>query len=484
LRQKLKQFLRIEGKVAFASERTAIHTADDGALEIWRTLLFDDSGRHLCCELSADDVDSQITPAPQARHIYFCSRLNYQSFLPLIRERYDFFAMCAGDDMSQHAPDSIPAKPRVLVVDDSRVVRVSLKKVLSAEFEIIEAEDGEAGWEALLADAQIQVVLTDAGMPRLDGYELIERIRAHGDVRINDIPVNMVTAADDEAARTRALALGATDFITKPFDKAQLLARVRSQARLDQTTRDLAETTVALVEQATDDALTGVRSRRYLINRGEQDLAFAVRHKQDLSVLVIALDNADTLAAAHDEGTQHQLLSAIAASLQAAIRKEDTLARIGDTRFAIIAPTLGGAEAHMVCNRIREQIAAQPVEVGGSSIPLTVSLGLSNRGLDNVKRIEDFLALAEKHVASAQAAGGNRLLPALPSSEPTPKKLISIDAALRILAKGDPEKLTPHMATILEQLMPLLDFCEQKQHWGIDAELTAIRQKAGVAPQP
>jgi len=386
--------------------------------------------------------------------------------------------------MSEHKPDSTATKPRVLVIDDSRVVRVSLKKVLSAEFEITEAEDGEAGWEALLADAQIQVVLTDAGMPRLDGYELIERIRAHGDVRINDIPVNMVTAADDEAARTRALELGATDFITKPFDKAQLLARVRAQARFDQTTRDLAETAVALVEQATDDALTGVRSRRYLLKRGEQDLALAARHKQDLSVVVIALDNADALKAAHDEGTQQRLLSAVAASLQTAIRKEDTLARIADTQFAIIAPTLGGAEAHMVCNRIREQIAAQPIDAGELQIPLTVSLGLSNRGLDNVAHIEDFLTLAEKHVANAQAAGGNRLLPAEHNTKPTPKKLISIDAALRILAKGDPEKLTPHIATMLEQLMPLLDFCDQKQQWGIDAELTAIRLKAGLAPLP
>ena len=121
--------------------------------------------------------------------------------------------------MPEQTPDPT-TKPRILVIDDSRVVRLSLKKVLGVEFEITEAEDGEAGWDALLADDQIQVVLTDADMPLLNGYDLIARIRAHDDVRINDIPVNMVTAADDEAARTRALDLGATDFVTKPFDKA------------------------------------------------------------------------------------------------------------------------------------------------------------------------------------------------------------------------------------------------------------------------
>jgi len=375
-------------------------------------------------------------------------------------------------------------KPRVLVIDDSRVVRVSLKKVLNNEFEIVEAEDGEAGWEALLADEQIQVILTDAGMPRLDGYGLIARIRAHDDVRINDIPVNMVTAADDAAARQRALDLGATDFITKPFDKAQLLARVRAQARLDQTTRELAQTTVALQEQATDDALTGVRSRRYLLKRGEQDLAFAARHKQDLSILVITLDDADQLKEKHTATTLNLLLTALADCLQTSIRKEDTLARIADTRFAIVAPTLGGVEAYKVGNRILQQIANQPFNVGERQISLTVSLGMSSRGINNIDSIKGFLALAEKYAVSAQAVGGNRLMPAECGSAKTPKKCISIDAALRILSKGDREKLIPHIDTMLEQLMPLLDFCNRKQQWGADMELAAIRQKAGSLSGP
>lgn len=380
--------------------------------------------------------------------------------------------------VNNSAPTS--GKPRVLVVDDSRVVRISLKKVLEAEFEIIQAEDGEAGWEALLEDAQIQVVLTDAGMPRLDGYALIERIRAHDDVRINDIPVNMVTAADDEAARQRALALGATDFITKPFDKAQLLARVRAQARLDQTTRDLAQTSEALVEQATDDALTGVRSRRYLLKRGEQDLAYAARHKQDLSVLVIALDDAENLQTKHASAAMDQILVALAGSLQTAIRKEDTLARLSDHRFAIVAPALGDHEVHIVGNRIRQQLASQQVTVENKAIALTVSLGLGSHTQNDSKGIEELLELAEKHANEAQAAGGNRLLPPERSAASAPKKRVSIDAALRILSQGDPEKLTPHVNTMLEQLMPLLEFCNQRQQWNAKSELTAIREKAGI----
>ncbi|MBL1276685.1 MAG: diguanylate cyclase [Ectothiorhodospiraceae bacterium] len=373
-------------------------------------------------------------------------------------------------------------QPRILIIDDSRVVRVSLRKVLGAEFDIVEAEDGEAGWDALFADASIQVVLTDADMPKLDGYELIARIRAHDDVRISGIPLNMVTAATDEAARQRALGLGATDFITKPFDKVQLLARVRAQARMDQTTRNLAETTEALIEHATDDALTGVRSRRYFLRRGEQDLAYIQRHQQDLCVFVVGIDNFDDLKNQYSATVTDQVLVSIASSLGKAIRKEDTLARCGEAWFAVIAPTLGGNEATTVCNRIREQIAANPYSKEGTQIPLTVSLGLSQHGVDDInkaqhktKGIEAYLSFAEDYMRKAQTDGGNRLMAAKPTK--TTQKRISIDAALRILAKGEPQKLDTHIDTIVEQLMPLLIYCNEQRGWQLDTELKAFQQK-------
>lgn len=377
--------------------------------------------------------------------------------------------------MSNSEEQFSPTRARVLIIDDSKVVRVSLRKVLGIEFDITEAEDGEAGWEALLADPLIQVVLTDAGMPRLDGYDLITRIRAHGEARIRHIPVNMVTAADDEATRQKALELGATDFITKPFDKAQLLARVRAQARMDQTTRDLAETSEALIEHATDDALTGVRSRRYFLRRGEQDLAFTSRHQQDLSVFAIGIDGFNELKRAHSTSAIDKILNSLARILTQSTRTEDTLARSAESQFAVIAPTLGGTEADNVCNRIRQQIANASFTSGDTQISLTVSIGLSHSKINSAERIEDYLALAETYLANAQAAGGNRLVTA--ERAQAPKKRISIDAALRILDKGDSNKLTPHITTMMEQLLPLLAFCNEQQQWHIDSHLEAISQK-------
>ena len=103
--------------------------------------------------------------------------------------------------MSRDAITSAAEKPRVLVVDDSRLMRKAIHKFIQGEFEATEAEDGEKGWEMLVGDDQIQVVIADVLMPRLDGYALICRIRAADEARIRDVPVIVITGAEDDETR-------------------------------------------------------------------------------------------------------------------------------------------------------------------------------------------------------------------------------------------------------------------------------------------
>ena len=119
-------------------------------------------------------------------------------------------------------------RARVLVVDDSRVIRKAIGKVLGSEFELTEAEDGEAGWDTLTRDNRTEVVISDIQMPRLDGYGMICRIRAAEDPRLRDIPIIVITGAEDEITKERAYACGANDFILKPIDSAQLLNCVQN----------------------------------------------------------------------------------------------------------------------------------------------------------------------------------------------------------------------------------------------------------------
>ncbi|MDH5436916.1 MAG: response regulator, partial [Gammaproteobacteria bacterium] len=154
--------------------------------------------------------------------------------------------------------------PHVLVVDDSRLMRVAVKKILKQDYRLSEAVDGETGWEALIKDDSIQVVISDLSMPNLDGFGLLEKIRTSADERIKNIPVIIITGAeDDDVTRTRALDCGASDFVTKPFDSVQLRARTRSHAQHDQTSRKLTEVSTALEENTSIDPLTGLANKRH-----------------------------------------------------------------------------------------------------------------------------------------------------------------------------------------------------------------------------
>jgi two-component system cell cycle response regulator len=117
-------------------------------------------------------------------------------------------------------------KPRILIVDDSRMVRATLLKHVESVFEVREAHDGIEAWETLLIDPRVRIVITDLTMPRLDGYGLLERIRGSGIERIRAMPVLVVSGAQEQAEHDRVRAAGATDLIGKGVTSAELLARL------------------------------------------------------------------------------------------------------------------------------------------------------------------------------------------------------------------------------------------------------------------
>jgi len=134
-------------------------------------------------------------------------------------------------------------KPWVLVVDDSRVVRRTIMKILGPEFNILEAVDGVAGWSVLRTNSRVEAVVTDIQMPEMDGYSLICKARAVEDPGLREIPFVVITSAEDDITRERAYACGANDFILKPFDANQLLGCVRSQLKdYQETTGELGDT--------------------------------------------------------------------------------------------------------------------------------------------------------------------------------------------------------------------------------------------------
>ncbi len=177
-------------------------------------------------------------------------------------------------------PDAIfstSSKPRVLIADDSRIVRATLIKHIQGMFEFREALDGEEAWETLLIDPSIRVVITDLTMPKLDGYGLLKRIRSSEITRIRTIPVVVVSGSDEAAERNRAKSAGATDLITKGIGTAQFLSRLEILSKLAHTQKDFERSLEVLVLNAPDSPPMALTASSVLEEQAEEMLATAVQ---------------------------------------------------------------------------------------------------------------------------------------------------------------------------------------------------------------
>jgi two-component system cell cycle response regulator len=373
------------------------------------------------------------------------------------------------------------AKKHVLVADDSRVIRKAVSKILGNDFDLVEAEDGESAWDQLEKDDRIEVLMTDIEMPKLDGYGLICRVRAADQTRVRDLPIIVITGAEDDVTRERAYACGATDFITKPIDGVQLLARARAHAKLDEAIRKLSEMETTLGEQAATDSLTQLHSRRYLIDKGEQDLAYAKRHDTELAVARVDVDNFRALYDMHGDDLCNKLTVWLSKIITSSVRTEDTAARIKGAQFAIVMPGTAKMAAAVVCERIRSAAAAAPFKHEAHTVPVTVSVGLVTHTNEHVNNFEELLNLADKNLTLAKASGGNRLGIGYEDELQAPEEAIieqpDMETALKMLEKGDGGKLMPYLPELASRLIPFLEMCNRNLDLDIKEAIDALKEK-------
>lgn len=363
-------------------------------------------------------------------------------------------------------------KPRLLVVDDSRVMRKAAERMLGERFDVVTAEHGEDGWQKIRADHSIQVVFTDLSMPELDGYGLLERIRTDDDSGIAGLPVIVVTGAEnDEAAREKALDMGATDFISKPFNSTDLTARATAHANYQRERKVMAE-------QTTIDSMTGLGNQNYLQQRLKQELAFAARQGHKLSVLRADVDGFKTLFIKAGKEAADAVLAKLGEIINELVRKEDTAARIGLDQFAILLPTADAPGAAIFANRLCRQVRETPIEYKGHKVKVTLSIGVLTPEPHPGATPRSVLEEATLVLKSAIDGGGNRVnteqelrkgsKAALPSSPEAPEPVsdeINVEQALALLAEGKVNLVKTYLPQLRKRLAPLLKLmtAEQKE---------------------
>jgi two-component system, cell cycle response regulator len=304
--------------------------------------------------------------------------------------------------MSDSTQETVAPQGQVLlIVDDSLTIRTAIRKALEPTGLFRSYVEARNGNEALAAIAQspVDVILCDIVMPDLDGFAFLQLLKANP--AYADIPVLMLTGQESVAKKVAGLELGASDYVTKPFAKDELIARVRVHLKVKLLQDRLREASVT-------DYLTRRFNRRHFMEVFYREFERAKRHGHPLSLVILDVDHFKRIndSCGHVEGDR--VLVDIAAIVGSNVRGADLVARYGGEEFVILLPHIGEAGALAVAEKVRAAVAAH-VFPGLSPGPVTISLGLVtfHGEAPGTTTIDTVLMLADSALYAAKSAGRN-----------------------------------------------------------------------------
>jgi two-component system cell cycle response regulator len=294
----------------------------------------------------------------------------------------------------QRNPDRCTG-PLVLVADDSATVRALLRLELEAAgYGVVEAENGEQAVE-LATTSQPSVILLDVEMPVLDGHQALAALKA--DERTSDVPVVFLSGRGAGDDLVQALREGAHDYLRKPPEPAELLARVGAANRMKELQDELRRRAVELDQVSRTDHLTGLHNRRHVEEHLRGVVAAATRHGYPAAVLILDVDHFKMV---NDEGGHaagDEILVRVSTTLAASVRTEDIVGRWGGEEFIVVAPHTSPEAARVLAERLRLAVAA--------ATPVTVSIG----GACTPAAGDRLLEVADANLYAAKEAGRNRV---------------------------------------------------------------------------
>lgn len=309
--------------------------------------------------------------------------------------------------MSAVAP-GVGTPPLILVAEDDRVTRKALCVLLrDAGYRVDEAADGQEAVDRVVRGG-VALALLDDVMPRMTGLEACRLVKSIDPESF--LPVVLLTARADVDARIEGLRLGADDYVGKPYDERELLARVGAMLRIKAQSDAVREAHRTLEQLATHDELTGIYNFRHLSTRLAEEWKRAERFHEPLAAVMVGLDGFRAFNAEHGDRVGDAVLRQVAARVRRAVRDIDVVARYGGDEFLVLLPNTHLAGAVTVADRIsREVRTAAPAGDDGEPLPLTASLGVAAFPSRDVRTRDGLLKCSAEALAEAKQQGRDRV---------------------------------------------------------------------------
>jgi diguanylate cyclase (GGDEF)-like protein len=292
---------------------------------------------------------------------------------------------------------------RILIADDDDVSLLALKALLAREgYDVTAVSDGTQAWAILQSENPPRLAILDWLMDEMDGVEVCRRVREHPKLR--DVYLILLTSRGDQNYIVAGLGAGANDYVTKPFDRNELLARVRVGAQMVALHAELAARVRVLDALATMDDLTGIANRRSFQARLEAEVSRTNRYHPPLALMMLDVDHFKSLNDDHGHQAGDEVLQRMGRLLTASTRNTDFVARYGGEEFAIILVNTPKAAAEETAERLRARIEAEPWPYRA----ITVSIGIASWNDADVEASE-MIRQADQALYFAKENGRNQV---------------------------------------------------------------------------
>ncbi len=265
---------------------------------------------------------------------------------------------------------------RLLLVDEQRASRERVQGALSPYHDVILVSDpGEA--PAMAREGSIDLMIVSLGFGAFDGLRLMSQVRSQE--RMRNLPILLIAGPDDRAKILRGLELGVNDYLTRPIDRNELLARVRTNVRQKRYADRLRQSVQQSIEMALYDPLTGLNNRRSLERRLPAMIETARERGGTLTMMVLDIDRFKRVNDTYGHDVGDLVLKGFAAQLQETVRSVDFICRLGGEEFVVVMPGVGSAEAAKIAERARRTTESRNFVANStaSSVSITVSVGLA-----------------------------------------------------------------------------------------------------------
>ncbi len=303
---------------------------------------------------------------------------------------------------------------KVLLAEDSLTMMLTTSKIIkNSGHEVIPARDGKEAL-SLYSSENPDLVLLDIEMPELTGFEVAEKIRADNSSKW--IPIIFLTGFADDENLSKGIESGGDDYLVKPVSQIVLNAKLNAMHRISEIqnklidlSNELSETNNKLKNSVITDPLTGAKNRLFLDECIRNEWYRGIRHKSELSLLIIDVDNFKTL----NDTNGHQagdtclidLVNLFGSHLK---RSSDVLCRYGGDEFVIVLPNTSGVDAFQIGEKIRTSVikynSESEMEI---AVAISVSIGCASCIPDDSISFDEFLTYADKALYKAKAAGRN-----------------------------------------------------------------------------